>query len=105
MARRSETFKAVALAGVRSGMAVQEVADSLGLARSALYAWVAQERAIASRQTDEWMERELAGVANEVFTLVETTDLLEVQVGRVGQLVALMVALAAPSINDSGMHF
>jgi hypothetical protein len=50
------------------------------------------------------MERELAGVADEVFTLVETTDLLEVQVGRVGQLVALMVALAAPSINDSGMH-
>lgn len=74
-------------------MAVQEVADSLGLARSALYAWVAQERD-SQRPAGETLERALAGVSDEVNALVAQTDLLEMQVGRVGQLVTLMTALA-----------
>lgn len=105
MARRSDTFKAVALAAVRSGMSVQEVADSVGLARSALYAWVAQERTAGDRPAAELMEYELAGVADDVSALTDTTGLLEAQVGRVGQLVALMAALAAaPTATEIGVQ-
>ncbi|MCH7418445.1 helix-turn-helix domain-containing protein [Pseudomonas mosselii] len=105
MARRSDTFKAVALAAVRSGMSVQEVADSMKLARSALYAWVAHERKAGDRPVEELVERDLAGVADDVATLVETTDLLQMQVGRVGQLVAFMAALAvAPTVSDAGVQ-
>lgn len=94
MPRRSDTFKAVALSAVRSGMAVQEVADSIGLARSALYAWVAQERAARDRPEEEMMEHQLAVVADEVSTLAGETDLLQVHVGKVGELVAILSALA-----------
>lgn len=100
MPRRSETFKAVALAAVRSGMAVQEVADSIGLARSALYAWVAQERAARDRPAEELMDNELAVVAGEVSILTGETDLLQVHVDKVGELVAVLSALA-PIAKDS----
>lgn len=100
MARRSNTFKAIALAAVRSGLAVQEVADSLNLARSALYAWVAQERdsdATGFNSPDGLLNRELAGMADEVATLTDATDLLEEHMAHVGRLVALIATLAGNS--------
>lgn len=103
MARRSNTFKAIALAGVRSGLAVQEVADSLNLARSALYAWVAQERdtvAESLEPSDEMLSSELAGMADEVTALIDASNLLEERMAHVGKLVALIAELAGNSSQN-----
>lgn len=103
MARRSDTFKRVALAGVESGISVQEVADNLGLARSALYAWVAKERVASARPAEELYECALAGIANDVTALVEATDQLDMRVNHVGQLVALMAQWSvAPAVSEDG---
>lgn len=40
------------------------------------------------------MEHQLAVVADEVSTLAGETDLLQVHVGKVGELVAILSALA-----------
>lgn len=42
MKKRCDTFKEIAVGGVLAGRSVVQVADVLGIAKSALYRWVAE---------------------------------------------------------------
>lgn len=74
MPKRSDTFKKIVVAGVRSGLPAQRVADELKVAKSAVHTWMKQGAFISPEPG---------------------TDLAGLSAGIVGELRALAASLEA----------